>query len=617
LVSSGKSWHLLPHDPKAIAALGERLRVAPIVAQVLINRGLGEAAAARHFLDSPLVDLHKPDLLPGAVEAAERIHAAVRQGRRVCIYGDYDVDGITGTAILWQLLQRMGAPVDYYVPHRLDEGYGLNARALRQIAGKGASLVVTVDCGITAIAEAEEARRLGLELLITDHHEFKAELPAAAVLVHPRLPGGAYPFGSISGAGVAFKVAWALCQLICGSDKVTPGYREFLLDSVALASLGLVADVVPLRGENRIFVRHGLARLAHTTSPGLRALLESSGLSDKTPLLADDVSYRLAPRINAAGRIGSAWLVVELLTTASADRAAELARHLEANNVQRQQIERRILSQAREQLAADGADFPAVVLDSRDWHPGVIGIVAGRLADQYARPALLIAVTEPSPPLWQTTGGGSNGPESSRTPPLQSSESETEGAAIGHGSGRSVPGVPLHEVLQECSDLLLGHGGHAAAAGFRIRPERIEPFRTRFCEAVQRRFPSGLPEPRLVIDAEIPLSALTFDFLRDLARLEPYGSDNPRPLFLAGGLQVVGNPAKVGGGERHLSFRVRQHGTSLRAVAFGMADRLDELMSAGGQCCLVFTPRINEWQGFRRIEIEAIDFQPGPRAQLQ
>jgi single-stranded-DNA-specific exonuclease len=598
-----KQWHLLPNDPGAIARLAASLRVTPVVAQILVNRGLAEPAAARHFLDSPLSDLHKPDLLSGATEAAERLHRAVREGRRICVYGDYDVDGITGTSILWQALRLMNAQAEYYVPHRLDEGYGLNVKALHQIARSGASVVITVDCGISALEEASEAKRLGLELIITDHHEMKSELPSAAVLVHPRLPGGSYPFGDISGAGVAFRVAWALCQKVCGSEKVSPVFREFLLDGVALAALGLVADVVPLKGENRVFVRHGLARLEQMQSPGIRALLESTGLTGKSRILAEDVGFKLAPRINAAGRLGPARLVVELLTTATPERATELVRNLEANNQQRQQLERRILAEARELIASEGlADSPALVLASSDWHPGVIGIVAGRLADQFARPALLIAVTE------------------LRLPPAVMSDEPDEApirqGSVGHGSGRSVPGLPLHEVLQECTDLLLGHGGHAAAAGFKIAPEQIDSLRARFCEAVSRRFADGLPAPRLAIDAEVPLSALTLNLLKELDSLEPYGSDNRRPLFLAGDLQIVGEPKKMGGGERHISFQVKQEGTTLRAVGWNMAERIEELMSDSGRCCMVFAPKVNEWQGRRKVELEITDFQPGPRARL-
>lgn len=584
-----KSWHLLPHDRVGIERLGAALRLPPIVAQLLLNRGLSDPEAARRFLDAPLNGLHPPDRLPGVAEAADRLLQAVRDKRRICVYGDYDVDGTTGTAILWQALHLVGGSADFYVPHRLEEGYGLNVLALQQIAATGATVVVTVDCGIAAVAEAEEARRLGLELIITDHHELKEHLPAAAALVHPRLPGTSYPFGGLSGAGVAFKLAWALCQRYCGGERVTERFREFLLDSVALTAMGLIADVVPLHDENRIFVRHGLARLQQAPTPGLKALLDAAGLGDKQVLCADDVSFKLAPRLNAVGRLGSARLVIELLTTTSPLRAASLARYLEGQNVQRQVFERQILARARELVDNDGLDgTPALILADAEWHPGIVGIVASRLVDLYTRPVLLIALRK----------------------------ERDDCPLIGQGSGRSVPGFPLHEALQACGDHLISHGGHAAAAGFKIRPELIEVFRQRFCAYAAEYFQVSPHTPRLLIDAEVPLSTLTTNLVQDLSHLEPYGTDNRRPLFLAAGLHVVGEPTRVGGGERHLSFRVRQQGTNLRAIAFGMADRAEELMSAGGACCLVFTPRVNDWQGFRRVDLEVVDFQARPQAQL-
>ncbi|MCI0459612.1 MAG: single-stranded-DNA-specific exonuclease RecJ [Gemmataceae bacterium] len=577
-----KTWHLLPHDPLAIERLARSVGLASVVAQLLINRGLNTPDDAARFLKASLTGLHEPALLPGVKQAAERLWAAVRGGKRICVYGDYDVDGVSGTSIMLQVLRLLGADVEFHVPHRLEEGYGVNSAALKRIAEGGASVVVTVDCGIASIAEAEEARRLGLELIVTDHHEPKEQLPEADVLVHPRIPAGAYPWGGLCGSGVAFKVAWALCQLASGGDKVSPRHRECLMDAVGLVAMGTVADVVPLQDENRIFVRHGLLRLQQTTIEGLKALLQSANLTDR-PLTSVDVSYSIAPRLNAAGRLGSARLAVELLTTTSPQRAADLTRFLEDQNQKRQAVERQIYSEARAQAEQlNGA--PAFVLASTGWHAGMIGIVAGRLMEAYARPVLMIAL----------------GPD----------------GAPGCGSGRSIPGFKLHEALRECSDDLLSHGGHATAAGFKIAPEQVEPFREHFCSVAARHFSTGPPAPRLVIDAEVPLSAVTPGLIESMKLLEPYGAGNPQPLFLAGDLQVVGDPRRVGGGERHLTFRVRQGNKELRTIAFGMGDRFDELMSEGGKCCLVFTPRINEWQGYRNVELEVRDFQPGAQARL-
>ncbi len=586
-----RPWRLLPHDRSAIDRLASALGLAPITAQLLLNRGLTSPPDARRFLDVPLSGLHAPELLPGVAEAATRIHEAVRQGRRVCVYGDYDVDGVTGAAILLTCLRLLGGQVDLYVPNRLEEGYGLNRDALRQIAESGASMVVTVDCGIASVGEAEEARRLGLELIVTDHHEYKETLPDAAVLVHPRLPGGSYPFGGLSGSAVALKLAWALAQKASGGPKVTPRYKEFLLDAVALASLGVVADVVPLLDENRILVRYGLRRLREAPPLGLRALCQAAGMEDGAELRAYDVGFRIAPRLNAAGRLGCARLVVDLLTTNRPEQAADLARYLELQNTQRQQLERRMTAEARRMVEERGyQDHPALVLASADWHGGVIGIVAGRLAEHYARPALVIKLPAP----------GEDGAE----------------AGVAAGSGRSVPGFALHEALEACGDLLLGSGGHPAAAGFRLRPEQIDAFRERFCEVTAVRRPGGPQAAELVLDAEAPLAALTFGLLRDMDRLEPYGEKNRRPVFLAGGLEVEGEPRKVGGGERHLQFRVRQNGVVLKAIAFGMADRAEELTSADGACCLACTPKLNEWNGRRSVDLEVTDFQAGGEARL-
>jgi len=555
------------------------------MAQLLWNRGVREPELARRFLHSPMSALHPPELLPGVPEASARIWAAIQARRKIVIYGDYDVDGTTGTAILMALLEKVGADVGYYVPHRLDEGYGLNADAVRKLAAEGKQLLITVDCGITSVKEAEVAREVGIELIITDHHEMKATLPNADVLVHPRLPGSKYPFAGLSGAAVAFKLAWAVAQRASNNDRVLPELREALLDLLGLTALGLVADVVPLQDENRVIVQHGLKRLVARPSIGVRTLLTAAGFADDKPVRAEDVSFRLAPRLNAAGRLGYAGFVVELLTTKSVKKAVEIATYLESQNGERQTIERKIVKEAKELVEAAGYDAaPAIVLGSTEWHPGVVGIVAGRLAEYYARPTLIAALKE--------------------------------GDAASSGSGRAIVGFPLHEALMACDDLLLGHGGHAAAAGFRVEAAKLGELRERFAAHVAKFYPEGLPRPRLRLDAEVPLGSLTYGLMRDIDLLEPYGAENPKPRFLASGLKIEGEPRKIGVGERHLSFRVRQGQSVIRAVAFGMVDRLDDLMSGGGECSLAFTPKVNEWQGRTSVEIEVIDFRPTAVAPL-
>lgn len=588
-----KTWRLLPHDRPAVDRLSSALRVPALVAQLLLNRGVAAADDAKSFLTAPLTGLHPPGLLPGIDDAADRLCRAAADGRKICIFGDYDVDGVTGSAILLQALRLMGARPEYYLPHRLNEGYGLNRTALKQIADNGASVVVTVDCGIASLAEAEHARRLGLELIVTDHHEMKPQLPDAAVLVHPRLPGTSYPFGQLCGAGVALKLAWAMAMRRCGGEKVTPAFRELLLDGVALAALGVVADVVPLVGENRILVRAGLARLLDRPPVGIQALCEVAGLPAGSPLRAGDIGYRLAPRLNAAGRLGRAAVAVELLTTTDRARADEMARHLDELNAERQRLERETAARAREIIEKDGlGGDAALVVASADWHGCIVGIVAGRLAEQYGRPALLITL------------------------PSENADPESEQARLAVGSGRSIAGVALHEALAACGEWLVGHGGHAMAAGLRMKPGDVPAFRRALCRHVAGLFPGGAPAPELVLDAEAALAALTLRLVDDLDRLEPYGADNRRPLFLAGGLRVEGAPRGVGQGQRHLQFQVRQGGLTLKAIGWGMAERIEELMSAGGSCCLAFTPRRNEWMGRTTVDLEVSDFQAGPTARL-
>jgi len=580
-----KVWHLVPHDREAIERLATQMNASPVVAQLLLNRGLTDPKLARRFLDAPLTGLHPPISLPGMPEAVERLYSAITAKKKICIYGDYDADGVTGTAILLGLLQQLDLQAEFYVPNRLEEGYGLNLEALRQLHSGGTEVIVTVDCGIASLEEADEAKRLGIELIVTDHHEMKDRLPDA-ICVHPRLPGTNYPFGGLSGAGVAFKLAWALAVRHCGSEKVTERLRNYLLDALCLATLGLVADVVPLQDENRILVRCGLVRMREKPPLGIQALIESAKISAEGPIKAADIGFKLAPRINAAGRLGCARLVVEMLTTSNPVKAREVAEFLEAQNSQRQTIERKMVQQARELLDKDHSpDSPAIVLAHADWHPGVVGIVAGRMVEHTGKPVILFALK----------------PD----------------ADVVTGSGRSIASFELHEALKTCDDLLVGHGGHAMAAGAKIRPENIDAFRERFQAYAAKHFPQGLaPPPSLRFDAEVPLSALTFGLLNDLDKLEPYGAENPRPRFLAGGLEIVGEPKKMGKEERHLGFFVKQGTTKMRAVGWNMTERIEELVSAERKVCVAFTPKINEWQGRRSIELEINDFQAGAEARL-
>ena len=576
-----KRWHIRPHDRAAVTRLEREAGVSSIVAALLAARGIGSAAAARAFLAGTLADLRDPDTLPGVPAAADRILAAARAGRPIVVYGDYDADGMCATAILMGCLEAIDARASWYVPDRLEEGYGLNAAALETLAGRGAALVVTVDCGIASLAEARRARELGLELIVTDHHTMAETLPAADVLVHPRLPGGGYPFGDLCGAGVALKLAWAIATRASAAKRVTPRLREMLLRGIGLAALGTVADVVPLLDENRIYVRHGLECLRQRGGPGLARLIELAGLAEKSALDAEDVAYRLAPRLNAAGRLGQAARGIELLTTADAARAVSLADYLHELNAQRETEERSIqlaaTKQARERF--DPEADAALVLADRGWHAGVIGIVAGRLAERFHRPVVMIA----------------QDPHQGRP-------------AI--GSVRSVPGFDVHEPLVACRELLVTCGGHAAAAGLRIEDERIEAFRTAFCAEVARRLPVELRRAQVTIDGETSLGGLTLDAVEQLERLAPFGQANRRPVLCASAVALAEPPRVIGAGGKHLAMQFVQHGRKVRGVAFGAAEWLPHLPGPGQPFHVAFKPKINEYRGRRTAEMEVIDWRP-------
>jgi single-stranded-DNA-specific exonuclease len=572
-------WRLRPHDPDAIAALSRGAGVHELVAHLLVNRGITEPSRARAFLDARRDGLHDPALLPGATEAADRIVAAAKAGRKIVIYGDYDVDGVCGTSLLWACLRLAGAhDVEYYIPHRVDEGYGLNADALRKLAQeRGASLIVTVDCGVSALAEARLARDLGVELIVTDHHTFGADLPEAAVVVHPRHPAGDYPFADLCGCGVAFKVAWQVCKSFGDGKKASPHLRDFLIRAINLVALATVADVVPLEGENRIFVRHGLRGLVDSSaSVGLKALLEVSGLIGQDRLSTGSIGFRLAPRINAAGRLECAMKAVELLTTDDAEQAMDLAKCLDDCNSRRQEVERQIVAEAHQMIDADGGlkDRAAIVLGRAGWHPGVIGIVAGRLAESYHRPAVVVALAD----------------------------------EVGQGSARSIPGFHLYDALHACADALVTFGGHAAAAGLKVAPKAFPAFAERFDAHCRGALTAEHLRKELMIDAEVPLGMLTPRVVEAIDALEPYGIGNPRPVLLAERVRVVGEPRAVGERKNHLQVKFAQGNVILKGIGWNLAER-GKALTPGTPCAVAFQPSINEWNGRREVQLEIRDFR--------
>ncbi len=571
-------WRLRAHEPALITTLSRDANLAPLVAHLLLNRGIRDAQTARAFLEARQKSLHDPELLPGAVEAAERIARCVKQGRKIVIYGDYDVDGVCGTSVLWACLRLAGAKnVEYYIPHRVDEGYGVNADAIRKLVNEhGAELIVTVDCGVTAIEEARLARELGVELIVTDHHTMADSLPEADVIVHPALPGSNYPYPWLCGCGVAFKLAWQICKGFGDGKKASPHMRDFLLRSINLVALATVADVVPLEDENRVFVRHGLRGLADDPSVGLRALLEVSGCLGKSRLTTGMIGFNVAPRINAAGRLAQAMAAVEMLTTDDENRAKELARNLDECNTKRQEVERTIVAEAHAMIEDSGGlgDRGAIVLGKLGWHPGVIGIVAGRLAETYHRPTIVIALND----------------------------------GIGQGSARSIPGVDLIAAIRACSDGLLGFGGHTAAAGLKLHPDHFPAFRDRFDQHCQGLLTPELKQKQLIIDAEVMLGELSPRIVEAIEQLEPFGISNPRPVLVTERVRLLGEPRLVGERKNHVQVRFGQGNAICRGIAWNMASRMKDL-APGTVCSVAFSPGINEWNGRREVQLEIKDFQ--------
>ncbi len=576
-----KAWRFCPHDEALVKQLCRDLRVAPLTAQVLVARELQSVSQAQEFLDAKLMDLHEPDLLPGVVEAAERIVSAVKAKRPITIYGDYDVDGVTATSLLWHCLKLAGADVDYHIPCRFNDGYGLNCDAMRQFAENGSGrLVVSVDCGIGSVKEAALARELGLELIITDHHNICEELPAAACLVHPRLPGGSYPFGDLCGVGVAFKLAWAICQRLGDGKKAAPRMKEFLMSAVGLTAIGTIADLVPLLGENRVLVRYGLRSLAERGSLGLKALMHVAKIEPGRALEAEDIAFWIAPRINAAGRLEQGRLAVELLTTENPERALHLAAYFEELNKNRRTAELRIFKQAKAlvQEHPEWKEAPALVVASSGWHAGVIGIVANRVAEHFEKPTLLLTISADN--------------------------------TMASGSGRSYAGFDLHAGLEACSDWLLSFGGHRAAAGVRVSLEKLDGFREAFCNYVAEHHQPSAREFEMQIDAEVRLADVTHRAVKELDKLGPFGKGNPRPVFAATHVELAGPPKTMGEGDRHLDLRLRQHNVKLRAIAFGRGEWAEEIAAVNGPIAIGFTAAINRFMGRESVELKLEDWQP-------
>lgn len=549
-------------NDETVNELSVKHRIPRVIAAILLNRGVKDEDVDA-YLKKSMADIVNPTLMLDMDKATDRICTAITNKEKIAVYGDYDVDGITATALLYEFLQSAGADAQYYIPDRKGEGYGINIMAVNKLYKLGTKLMITVDCGITAIGEVEFAKLQGMDVIITDHHTCKDRLPtAAAAILNPKRPDCEYPFDALAGVGVAFKLILALAMKL--GMKTSDIFNKY----VDIAALGTIADVVPLLGENRIIVDKGLKAMQNPQRPGIKAIMEVAGALRKG-INASTIAFAIAPRLNAAGRLGTATTAVELLLTKDEERAREIAADLDAENKERQLTEQNILEEALSLIAAD-PNFEkkkVIVLAKEDWHHGVIGIVASRLCEMFYKPCILIS--------------HSNG--------------------IGKGSGRSIPNFNLFDALSECEKYLTGFGGHSVAAGLNINISDLEDF----IKAINKYADDTLTEkdmiPSVNIDCPITERAVTLENAYMLSRLEPFGMSNEKPVFAMANVQVT-DIASVGADSKHLKLRVSRGGVTMNCIGFGMG-ALAENIACGDIINIAFHMDINHYQGTDTVQL--------------
>jgi len=567
-------WTLRSAAADGWQELARECELHPLAARMLARRGYDDPGDAASFLDPKLRDMHDPASMAGMDDAIDELLDALDGGGRIMVHGDYDVDGLSSTAILVHFLRRVGADVDHMIPHRIEDGYGLDAERIRSVADRGFDVLVTADCGITAREEIEVARECGLRVVVIDHHAVPDELPRAHAVLNPRLPECEFPFDGLAAAGVAFNFVVAFRRALRNRGRFEGGDEPDLMRMLDLVALGTVADVMPLVDENRTFVRRGLELMTESPRPGLRALLERCR-SEEGPVTTQTIAYKVAPRLNAAGRLSDATMCVELMTTEDGRRARAIADRLESLNAKRRSIQSEILESAREQARAqlaEGADLLCV--DDEDWHRGVLGIVAGRLADEFHRPALAL---------------------------------EHSGSTA-HGSARSIDGLDLLEILAEADDLLEDHGGHEAAAGFSLEATRIDRLRNRLVDSVTGALGGDEPpSPSVEVEECVRLGTLDRRFVRDLHRLRPFGAGNPEPVLACEQLRATS--ARIVG-EDHLKAEFSDGTGELESIGFSMGDRMDLLEEP---VAAAFVPKWSVFRGHGQLELHLRDVRPaGP-----
>jgi single-stranded-DNA-specific exonuclease len=563
-------WEHLPCDDGAVAVLEAALGLHPTVARLLCLRGFADPDLARQFLHPSLDQLHDPFKLTGMTAAVQRLEQAIARRERIAIHGDYDVDGITSTVILRRALEMLGGDVVHFIPERLRDGYGLQPAAIERLHADGVSLIVSVDCGIRGIEAARRAREIGVDLIITDHHEPDHELPVAVAVLNPKRHDCSYPDKYLAGVGVALKLVQALCGR-AGRSKWLPAF-------VKIAAIGTLADVVPLVGENRVIARFGLESLTrgpHTV--GLRALLDCCGLTGKT-IDSYQVAFMLAPRVNAAGRMSTPDIATRLLLATDAaleQEARGLAQQLNDENLRRQQEEAELVTAAKKAIETDPAvgAHNVLVVGGAGWHRGVIGIAASKLVDTYHKPAIVLSID----------------------------------GDVAHGSCRSIPDFDMLNALERCADLFVKFGGHRQAAGLTMEAARVPEFRQRINAWADDVLEPDQLRPRLRIDAALPLNGITHDLVRGLDSLGPFGMGNPRPVFHASPVEIVDGPRTIK--ERHLKMTFSQQGRRFRAIAWRAAERAGFLEKHRAGVNLAFSLDRNEYQGETYLELNVCDIR--------
>jgi single-stranded-DNA-specific exonuclease len=566
-----KKWILRSPDAAQAREFAEALGVSPIVAGLLLSRGYGNLKAAEHFLKPTLEQLHDPMLMRGMTEAVARVLHAIDQQEPILIYGDYDVDGTTGTAVLLRALRMLGATCGYHVPHRFTEGYGIQQAGLEKAASEGYKLVISVDCGIRAHEPLVWARENGLDVIITDHHlpdEDEGAPPAFAVL-NPNQHGCNYPDKNLAGVGVAFKLVHALFRER-GRESVVPGFLK-------MVAIGTVADVAKLVGENRAIVALGLSDLPKAVNYGLRALIDIAGCGDGAEVNAYDLGFRIGPRINAAGRMDAASAVVDLFNATDREEARRLAEHLDTRNRERMEMQREIFNRAVEEFetgAERASQTHVAVIAGDGWHRGVIGLAASKIAERLNRPCVVISFEDD----------------------------------MGHGSARSIEAYHLFNGLTACSDLFEKFGGHSHAAGLSIRRECVAEFRRRLNEHAASCLTEDDLTPAITIDAEVGANDLTFALSQDLRQMEPFGAGNPRPVFLTRGLRVVGDPKVIK--EQHLKFRIAgENNRPMEAIWWRGLEESAATPQPGHRIDLAYEFEAQTWMGDIRLQLNVRDMR--------